>query len=559
MVVPPTDTVSCVAISADNQTLAGGSWKIVRLWRFGTGELFRSLDAHSHWVLSVAISPDGNTLASGSADKTIKLWNLKTGQVLHTLTSYSSWVNVVAISPDGQTFISGSADRTIKLWELNTGKLLCTLKGHSGSVSSLAISPDGQTLASGSTDKTIKLWDLSKRKLLRTLEEHLDWVQTVSISPDSKTLVSGSLDGSIKIWQAVSQSENKPVVSQSANNNLIQITIILISIVLAKFTAGTSLAIPLFIFFSQWMLSNKKKSVSQFPCEALRCIKTLTEHSSSINSLAINPDSLDFVSGSDDQTIKLWNPNRTYSITGHSGFISSVAISPDGKTLVTASSDWVMLWNLQTRELLYPLKGYSRPRLSRIVISPLQVRLEFGQRQTFSVRGLDQNGEEISCGQTTWQASGGNIDTDGRFFVGQREGNFTITVTVGLFKSSASVTVIEPSKLTRLVITPQQVRLEFGQRQTFNVRGLDQRGDEINIGQVSWYSTSDEISTNGTFQAGQNSGSVEIIAVLGEISGYASIILIEPPRVASLVISPSQLKLEFGQSHYFNVRRVLST
>lgn len=180
--VVPTDTVSCVAISADNQTLAGGSWKIVRLWHFDTGELLRTLNAHSHWVLSVAISPDLNTLVSSSADQTIKLWNLKTGQVIHTLTNHKSWVNVVTISPDGQTIISGSADQTIKLWELNTGKLIRTLKGHSGSVCSLAVSPDGQTLVSGSTDKTIKLWDLSTGKLLRTLKDHLDWVQAVAIS-----------------------------------------------------------------------------------------------------------------------------------------------------------------------------------------------------------------------------------------------------------------------------------------------------------------------------------------------------------------------------------------
>lgn len=500
--IVPTDTVSCVAISPDNQTLAGGSWKILRLWRLGTGELLRTLDAHSHWVLSVAISPDGKTLASGSADKSIKLWNLKTGQVLHTLTNHTSWVNVVAISPDGQTLISGSADKTIKLWELNTGKLLRTLKGHSGSVCSLAVSPDGQTLATGSTDKTIKLWDLSIGKLLRTLEEHSDWVQAVAISSDSEMLVSGSRDGSIKIWKANSKSEDESVVPESANINLVQVSIFIISIVLAKFTAGASLAVPLFMFFSQWIPHNDKKIVPKFPSAALKCIKTLTGNSSSVNSLAIKPDGLGFVSGSDDWTLRLQHLNTKKSLTGHSGFISSVAISLDGKTLVSGSNDWVMLWNLETGELLHPLKGYSRPRLSRIVVSPSQVRLEFGQSQIFSVRGLDQNGQQMNIGQVEWQATGGNIDTNGLFLVGQSEDNFTVTATVGLLKDSASVSVVEPPRLTRLVIAPQQVRLEFSQRQTFSVRGLDQRGDEINIGQVSWYATGGEISTNGTFQAG---------------------------------------------------------
>ena len=68
-------------------------------------------------VNSVAISPDGQTLASGSDDRTIKLWNLKTGDLLHNLTEHKGGVTSVAISPDGQTLASGSTDRTIKLWK----------------------------------------------------------------------------------------------------------------------------------------------------------------------------------------------------------------------------------------------------------------------------------------------------------------------------------------------------------------------------------------------------------------------------------------------------------
>src|SRR6266446_990935 len=158
----------------------------------------RTLTGHESYVWSVAISADGQTLASGSFDKTIKLWNLKTGNLLRTLTGHKNHVVSVAISADGQMLASGSFDKTIKLWNLKTGDLLCTLTEHENTVVSVAISADGQTLASGSWDKTIKLWNLKTGDLLCTLTEHENTVVSVAISADGQTLASGSWDKTIK-------------------------------------------------------------------------------------------------------------------------------------------------------------------------------------------------------------------------------------------------------------------------------------------------------------------------------------------------------------------------
>jgi WD40 repeat protein len=128
-------------------------------------------------VTSVAISPDGQLLASGSEDKTIKLWSLPGGVLVNTLpgditVGDSGGVYSVAFSPDGRCLASGSYDETIKLWSLPDGTLLKTLTGHglnvttASAVDALAFTPDSGLLISGAWDYTMKLWSLPEGKLL---------------------------------------------------------------------------------------------------------------------------------------------------------------------------------------------------------------------------------------------------------------------------------------------------------------------------------------------------------------------------------------------------------
>ena len=48
-----------------------------------------AVSGHSHWVLSVAWSPDGTKLASGSRDQTVRIWEAATGKQLSQLKGHS--------------------------------------------------------------------------------------------------------------------------------------------------------------------------------------------------------------------------------------------------------------------------------------------------------------------------------------------------------------------------------------------------------------------------------------------------------------------------------------
>ena len=78
-----------------------------------------------------------------------------------------------------------------------------------------------------------------------------------------------------------------------------------------------------------------------------------------MNSVAVSPDGRRIVSGSEDQTVMIWNLESGTEIgrlSGHRGWVNSVAVSPDSRHIVSVSEDQgVVIWHLETGQRLATL------------------------------------------------------------------------------------------------------------------------------------------------------------------------------------------------------------
>jgi WD40 repeat protein len=64
--------------------------------------------------------------------ETVRLWRASDGQLINTLNISGVWR--VALSPDGQTLASGLNNGTVRLWRVSDGELINTLEEHTENV-----------------------------------------------------------------------------------------------------------------------------------------------------------------------------------------------------------------------------------------------------------------------------------------------------------------------------------------------------------------------------------------------------------------------------------------
>jgi WD40 repeat protein len=256
----PGEVVRGLAFTPDGTVLAsaGGNTSdyAIYLWDVVNNQSLGKLDGHAGIIWDTAFSPNGQLLASVSSDRTLKVWDWRNKSVVFTQ-SFPSQVVSVAFSPDGQslavggvdgvrnqiahaavwtytvgswqplvkfpeyinvtalaysprggTLVGGGSSRNVQVWRADDGTPVYTLS-HAHQVSRAAISPDGSTVATATcmtvsndycAEGGVWLWDLPSGKLIQKLGGFPSMVETVAFTSDGSNLIVGSSDGTLRFY-----------------------------------------------------------------------------------------------------------------------------------------------------------------------------------------------------------------------------------------------------------------------------------------------------------------------------------------------------------------------
>lgn len=166
------DSIRALKFSPDSKRLyvasgwrdAGGTHDcVIRALDAQTGEQQRSFAAMTEVPKAMAISDDGRRLWAAGEWGSLDCWDTASGRAILHVGPFGQAFSL-ALSPEGATVAVGLADHNIILLDAQTGHVQRRLRRHQGIIMALAFSPDSTRLASTGTDGTVRVWDMKSQE-----------------------------------------------------------------------------------------------------------------------------------------------------------------------------------------------------------------------------------------------------------------------------------------------------------------------------------------------------------------------------------------------------------
>jgi WD40 repeat protein len=135
----------------------------IRIWDWRNDRILRTLSTPSE---RIAVDPDGRwVVAARRLEGRIDVLDPTTGELLRSVTGSAPFYDV-ALSPDGNRMATAGADGVVRLWDVAAGEETGALRGHGASVDRVEFGPDARTLVSSGGDGVVRVWILDLDELV---------------------------------------------------------------------------------------------------------------------------------------------------------------------------------------------------------------------------------------------------------------------------------------------------------------------------------------------------------------------------------------------------------
>ena len=484
--------VQCVCFSPDGKLLASGDLdSTIGVWDCENQSIIQRFEGHKNAVLCVIFSPDGKYIVSGSMDNTVRIWDCENQKEILCI-NCKNFIYSICFSPDGKYLAVG--DKQIRIWDWDNQKEVLRLESNSDQGRSLCFSSDGKYLATGGYSGTIGVWDWKNARELQGLEGHTDCVGSVCFSNDGNYIVSGSEDKTVRIWDwekhrqcIVLDTEEKISSCFFSNDN-------------HTIVAGGNSGHILLYDVKNLPVVIPKDPIIRMNEE----IRNLDGHVRAVNSVCFSPNGEYIASGGWDNTIRIWDwekSNEIVRLEGHDRDVLSVSFSPDGKYI--ASGSWetaVRLWDWENQKETQRLESHNW-YVSNVCFSPDGKYLASASSMEDIIKIWDrENAGKVTQIQTghTQGVTSVFFSPDGKYLV---SGSYDKTIKIWDWEKEKELqTLVHPDSVMSVCFSPDMKYIASGSfDRIVRVWDWEKRTELQRLEGHTWFVLSVRFSSDGEF------------------------------------------------------------
>jgi WD40 repeat protein len=367
--------VTCVAINDAGTVLVSGSDdRTIRVFDARTGAKLNTLRGHEAGVQSVAFSPsDQDTIISSSKDGRIKVWDTTMPVEYRTLTdeddeqrSHTSNIELLRYVDQGQSLVSGASELIVwdpALGEPRRGFSFGEKTIDAPSVLCCELTRDGQQVAVGYDDGKIKLWEVNTGTLQQEHAVASEPIARIAGAAKAEVLICGTRKGLYRVRLAP-PGEVQPIETSFGPGRILAVHpdgseicctgkggVHLLNVTTRQSQVITDQQATCAVFSDDGsqLLLGVAGEIQVWRLGPAQLLRQWVAHEEAILGLVIGAEGDRILSGSSDNTARLWDAQsgqQVLSLRGLRNDVSGLAFRDDGRQIATVSDSWtIQVWD----------------------------------------------------------------------------------------------------------------------------------------------------------------------------------------------------------------------